>query len=223
MPRVWNRDRFPPSGKLTVKMAEGGLPLAPTAESVSNMLGAMSKDREGVSDIVKQEIDSLLRWGAETCGMSFFDPSANVRRKCQHPKNLRASFLQDDGLANLKRIHWIFHELPETLHRDVLMHRMSHMDVVTTKVMQQMNVVWGVKRAGEDDPRRTNCIEKIYCRVLNEKKTTVVNPEKTRNGRIPFVRHPKTKMKSGNPAGYQKNKKEFYWKGRNEGEKVVSR
>jgi hypothetical protein len=44
-------------------------------------------------------------------------------------KNMRSSYLQDDGPLNVKRIHWIFHELPDTLHKDVLM-RMSHMDVV---------------------------------------------------------------------------------------------
>ena len=220
-PRVWNRDRFPPSGQLTRRMAEGSLPLEPSDDTVAHMLATMANDRDEVLEIVKAEVEKLLRWGAETCDMTFMDASANARRPCQKPRNMRTSFVQDNGLLNLKRIHWIFHELPETLHKDVLMHRMSHMDLVTSKVMRQLNVVWGDKREGEET-KRSNCIEKAYSRLLNEKKTTIVNPDKTRNRRTAFVRRPQTRAKSGNPSAYKQGKTEFYWKSPAEGEKVVS-
>ena len=67
------------------------------------------------------------------------------------------------------------------------------MNVVTDKVMHQLNVVWGVKREGGDNPKRSNCIEKVYRWILNEKKTTVVNPNGTRNKRTPFLRRPYTR------------------------------
>jgi hypothetical protein len=31
----------------------------------------------------------------------------------------------------------------------------------------------------------------VYCRILNEKKTTIVKAERTKNRRTPFVQHPK--------------------------------
>jgi hypothetical protein len=206
---------------VTKKMAEGSLPFAPSDDSVSRMLEALSQERDAVGAIVKAEVEKLLHWGAEITEMTYFDASANTRRACLRPKNMRTSFLQDDGLLNLKRIHWIFHELPETLHRDVLMHRMSHMDVVTIKVMLQLNVVWGVKREGEET-KRSNCIEKMYARILNEKKTTIVKPEKNRNRRMPFTRKPQTRARSGNPATFRPGMTEFYWKSMAEGEKVVN-
>jgi hypothetical protein len=201
-------------------MAEGSLPLVPSDDSVGHMLATMRTERDEVGEIIKIEIEKLLHWGAETSGMAYYDVSANAMRPCLRPRNMRISFLQDDGFLNLKRIHWIFHELPETLHKDVLKHRMSHMDVVTNKVMHKMNVVWGVKREGEET-KRSNCIEKLYSRILNEKKTTIVKPHCSRSRRTPFVRHPQTRAKSGNPSAYRQGKTEFYWKSKSEGEKVV--
>ena len=130
--------------------------------------------------------------------------------------------MQDDSLSNLKRIHWIFHELPERCHKTVLMYRMSHMDLVTNKVMRLLDVVWGEKREGEE-AKRTNCIEKVYARILNEKKTTILKRDKKKERRTIFVRRPQTRAKSGNPATYRQGRAEFCWKSQAEGERVVSR
>jgi hypothetical protein len=202
-------------------MAEGSLAIAPSDESVRRMLEALSKERDDVGKIIKAEVEKLMMWGAEITEMTYFDASADMNRSCLRPRNMRNSCLQDDGLLNLKRIHWIFHELPETLHKDVLMHRMSHMDVVTNKVMRQLNIVWGLKREGEE-LKRSNCIEKLYSRILNEKKTTIVKAEKNRKRRTPFARNPQTRAKSGNPASYRQGSTEFYWRSAAEGEQVVS-
>jgi hypothetical protein len=193
----------------------------PSDESVCRMLEAMTKDRDQAREIIKVEVEKLLHWGADVSGMTYFDENANTTRPCLRPSHMRLSYLQDDGLVNLKRIHWMFHELPDTLHADVLMHRMSHMDVVTNKVMHSLNFVWGVKREGED-LKRSNCVEKIYSRILNEKKTTIVKAHVSKSRRLPFVRHPQTRAKSGNPTAYRPGKTEFYWKSGAEGEKVVS-
>jgi hypothetical protein len=218
--KVWNRDRFPPSGQMTRQMAEGSLPIGPSDTTVQNMLATMTKERDEVGEIVKKEVETLLRWGAETSGMTYICTSSNTTRPCLQPRNMRSSYLQDDGPLNVKRIHWIFHELPDTLHKDVLMHRMSHMDVVTNTVMRQLNVVWGERRAGEEG-KRSNCIEKVYCRLLNEKKTTIIKAERTKNRRTPFVRHPQRRADSGNPATYRQGVTEFYWRSPVEGEQVV--
>jgi hypothetical protein len=202
-------------------MVEGSLPLMPSDESVRRTLDAMTEERDRAREIIKVELEKLLHWGAEVSGMTYLDENANARRPCLRPRNMRCSYLQDDTPVNLKRIHWMFHELPDALHRDVLMHRMSHMDVVTNKVMRSLNIVWGAKREGED-LKRSNCIEKIYSRILNEKKTTVVKAIPSKDRRLPFVRHPHTRAQSGNPAAYKPGKTEFYWRSQDEGERVVS-
>ena len=88
-------------------MAMCSLPLTHTKESVDLMLGTMTKDRSTVVDMIKRELDTLLRWGAETCGMTFIDRSASVKRQCLLPKNIRSSYLQDGSLSNLKRVLWM--------------------------------------------------------------------------------------------------------------------
>jgi hypothetical protein len=201
-------------------MAEGSLPLSASEDAVRDMLVTMTTERDEVVEIIKGEVEKLLRLGAETSGMTYVCTSSNTPRPCLQPRNMRSSYLQDDGIDNIKRIHWIFHELPERLHRDVLMHRMSHLDVVTNKVMKVLNVVWGDKRVAEEK-NRTNCIEKIYCRVINEKKNTIVKAEGTINRRTPFVRSPQTKAKSGNPGAWNIGQREFYWRSQIEGEHVV--
>jgi hypothetical protein len=201
-------------------MAEGSLPLAPSDASIVHMLETITKERDDVGNILRREVEKLMRLGADTCGMTYVCSSSNTPRPCTQPKNMRLSYTQNDSLMNLKRIHWMFHELPGSLHQDVLMHRMSHMDVITRKVMWELNVIWGEKRVGEE-AKRSNCIEKLYCRILNEKKNTIVNPEKTKNKRTPFVRHPQTKAKSGNHRTYRMGMTEFYWKSPTKGGKVV--
>jgi hypothetical protein len=51
-------------------MIGGSLPLAPSDNSLALMKQTMTKEREDVVSIVKVEIQRLLSWGAETCGMT---------------------------------------------------------------------------------------------------------------------------------------------------------
>jgi hypothetical protein len=108
-------------------------------------LAILGKERDDVGNILRREVEKLMRLGADTCGMTYVCSSSNTSRPCTQPKNMCLSYTQNDSLMNLKRIHWMFHELTGSLHQDVLMHRMSHMDVVTRKVMWELNVMWGEK------------------------------------------------------------------------------
>jgi hypothetical protein len=201
-------------------MARGSLSLLSSEDAVSDMKVRLTKERDMVAEIVKREVEKLMRFGAETSGMTYICPSSNTNRTCLQPKHMRISYVQNDEGVNIKRIHWIFHELPDTLHRDVLMHRMSHMNVVTEMVMHELNVVWGDMRDGEE-AKRSNCIEKIYTRVINEKKTTIIKRERTKHERTLFIRHPQTRAQSGNPGAYRQGQTEFYWKSVQEGVQVV--
>ena len=190
-------------------------------EIVDALLAKMEDERREVAEIITHEIVQLLGWGADTCGMTSMESGWKIPRPCVLPKDLRRSYVQDDGLQNMKRVHWIFYELPHSLHEDVLMHRMSHKDLVTKKVMRILNVVWAGKREGETASRRTNCIEKVYSRLMNEKKYTIINKDRTKNARTPFSRHPQTRSQSGNPGNYKLGQQEFYWKSPTEGEQLV--
>jgi hypothetical protein len=59
----------------------------------------------------------------------------------------------------------------------------------------------------------------VYCRILNEKKTTSKVGE-LRTDVHPLYSTPK-RADSGNPAAYRQGKAEFYWKSPGEGEHVV--
>jgi hypothetical protein len=65
-----------------------------------------------------------------------------------------------------------------------------------------------------------NCIEKVYCRILNEKKTTIVKVRELEQT-YTLCAAPQ-RADSGNPAAYRQGKAEFYWKSPGEGEHVVS-
>jgi hypothetical protein len=83
---------------------------------------------------------------AEVTKMTYKCKHTNAERQCITPKNMRLSYIYNGSLTNVKRIHWIFHELPLGTHQDVLPQRRSHMDMVVKKVERAMNITWAKKR-----------------------------------------------------------------------------
>jgi hypothetical protein len=138
--------------------------------------------------LIKGEVDKLLRLGMEITGMSFYRHNPMLREPCVTARNMRASFCQDGSLDNMKKFHFIFHQLPESTHRDVMMHRESHGEVSVRNVMQKLNVAWAPKREGET-VAHTNCIAHMYSRIMNERKQTAVRKgDANTHNRIPFAR-----------------------------------
>ena len=183
----------------------------------------LTSERKQVRRIIKDEIESLMRLGAEVTGMHYYCKSSGTSRLCITPKNIRSSYTQDVGDLNVKRIHWMFHELPVTTHTDVLMKRMSHMDWVVQKVVKVMNIEWEPKKEGETKAHK-NYIEHVYARMLNDKRFTVVRTSKdnSEKHRTPYVKSPKSLEQSGFAPNYKRGKRFYYWKSRAEGEKQVS-
>ena len=154
------RDRFNPVGDVTEETASRCLRGSATESVVKLCQEKLRMERRQVQRMIKDEIEALMKLGAEVTGMRYDDISTGVRRGCTTPKSMRVSYLQDNGDVNVKRVHWIFHELPLATHRDVLVQRRSHLDWVVWKIMHAMNVQWAPKQEGETSSHK-NCIEHL--------------------------------------------------------------
>jgi hypothetical protein len=143
---------------------------------IDQMVIKLVLEREEVRRMIKDEIEALMRLGAEVTKMTYMCKNNNAERLSITPRNLRQSFLQNGSLSNVKRIHWIFYELPLGTHQDVVPQRRSHMDLVVAKVEHAMNITWAEKKEGETSCHR-NCIQHSYSKVLNDKKQTIIKVE----------------------------------------------
>ena len=178
-------------------------------------------ERTQVRSIMKEEVEKLMRMGADITQMVYMDKSSMIEKTCLLPKNMRESYQADGGLMDIKRLHWIFHELPYGIHQDVLAHRQTHMNLVVARVERQMNITWAPRKEHETRNHR-NCLEHTYSKILNEKKQTIIKQEGTNHKRKPVVRHPKTFAASKNASNLKRGKTQFYWFSKTEGENWVS-
>jgi hypothetical protein len=188
---------------------------------VNRMIETLVREREQVRSIVKVEVEKLMRLGADITQMTYLDKSTGTELSCVIPKNMRDSFKQDGGLDNIKRVHWIFNELPFGTHRDVLPQRKTHMDLVVSRVERVMKITWAPRKEGETNNHR-NCIEHTYSKILNEKRQTIISSDGTNHGRKPHVRHPKSFAASKRAPNFKRGKAMFYWASKEEGEHYVS-
>jgi hypothetical protein len=188
------------------------LPRGAPPSMMEAMIKKLTGERDQVKSMIKEEVEKLMRLGAEVTGMTYNCSSSGAARTCITPRNMRTSYCQDGSDLNVKRIHWIFHELPVGTHQDILMQRRKHADWVVEKVQKQMNVRWAPKKEGETTSHK-NCIEHLYRRIINEKKQTIIKVgDGNQHGRLPFVRHPKSYKESKKAANYKRGKAMFYWK-----------
>jgi hypothetical protein len=116
------------SGVVTEEMARRQLRIGAEDDLVEMMRRRIMEDHKKVKGMVMEELESLMRLGAEVTGMTYQCKSTGTKRMCITPKDIRSSYIQDGGNLNVKCIHWIFHELPYGTHEDVLTQRMSHMN-----------------------------------------------------------------------------------------------
>ena len=219
--RIWSVDRFDAAGSLTMEMAESALHRGATQEMKETMLIKLKDERQLVRLMIKDSVHQLMRMGAEITEMTYSCPVTCGQRPCLTPKDMRNSFIKDGSLFNIRCVHWIFSELPYTVHQDVLAHRKCHMDVVVEKVERELNITWapGKEQGGSS---LKNCLQQIYAKILNDKKQTIIKKEGTSHGRKPIVRRPKTLAASGYSDLYRKGRSLYYWSSKLEGENSVS-
>lgn len=170
---------------------------------------------------MKDEVEALMRMGADVAKMTYKCKKTNTRRAVITAKNMRESYVQDGGTFNIKCIHWIFYELPYSTHRDVLTRRRSHMDEVVDKVERAMNITWAPRRPGETNSHK-NCLQLAYAKVLNDKRQTIIKEKGTSHKRRPLVKHPRTAAEAKHVENFKRGKMMFYWKSKAEGEHFVS-
>ena len=145
----WIRERFNASGPIREDTAISNLPRGATKRVIDQMIIKLTSEREQVRMMIKDEVESLMRLGAEVTKMTYKCKNTNAERQCITPKNMRLSYIYNGSLTNVKRIHWIFHKLPLGTHQDVLPQRRSHMDMVVKKVECAMNILWAEKKEGD--------------------------------------------------------------------------
>jgi len=157
-----------------------------------------------------------MRLGAEVTKMTYWCKNTNAERQCFTPKNIRESYIQDGSPKNIKRIHWIFYELPLATHQDVLPQRKSHMDLVISRVEQAMNITWADKKEGETKSHK-NCLQHSYSKILNDKKQTIIKEGGNQHKRRPMIKCPKTFKESNENPNYKRGKRMFYWSSKQDG------
>jgi hypothetical protein len=113
---------------------------------IDQMIIKLVLEREQVRMMIKDEVEALMRLGAEVTKMTYKCKNTNAERLCITPKNMRESYVHNGSLSNIKCIHWIFYELPLGTHQDVLPQRRSHMDMVVEKLEHAMNITWAEKK-----------------------------------------------------------------------------
>ena len=201
---------------VTEQTARLSVPGDVSERMLAAMVARVEGERMKVKLMVKEEIEKLIRLGAEITGMTYNCISSDSARQCITPRNMRQNYVQDGSELNIKRIHWIFNELPVGTHQDVIMKRLTHQELVCAQIERRMNMKWGPKKEGESVLHK-NCIVHMYSRVLNEKRNTIT---KRGNGnehdRVPYVRVPR------NWKVAKKGKNMFYWKTKDGPEHLVS-
>ena len=186
------------------------------------MMARLEEERRRVKAMIKEEVEKLMRMGADITDMMYHCVSSNSDKPCITPRTMRLSYGQDGSQKNIMRMLWMFHELPVAVHQDCLMKRRTHQDLVCARIERRMNMRWGPKKEGESVLHK-NCLHHMYSRVLNEKKQTITKRgEGNNHGIMPYVRVPKSRKASKNASNYKKGKTLFYWKLKGEEEHLVS-
>jgi hypothetical protein len=191
-----------------------------TLEAKITMQQTLKKERDLVRAKMKEQVHELLRMGADITKMTYLCRGSCGARACVTPKHMRDSYARDGSLLNIKCIHWIFNELPFATHQDVLPQRKCHMDLAVERVEREMSISWAPTK--EDDGDQRNCLQLVYCKMLNDKKQTIIKEDGTEHGRKPKVRKPKTAEAANNAPHYKRGKTMCYWHSKAEGESSVS-
>ena len=186
------------------------------------MVERLEEERRRVKAMIKEEVEKLMRIGADITDMEYHCISADRDKPCITPRTMRLSYGQDGSQKNIMRMLWMFHQLPVAVHQDCLIKRRTHQDLVCARIERRMYMKWGPKKEGESVVHK-NCIHHMYARILNEKKQTITKRgEGNNHGIKPYVRIPKSRKASKNAANYKKGKILMYWKREGEEEHLVS-
>ena len=181
----------------------------PTEQAVFEMMHQMEEDKKMVVLICKKEIQDMLMLGCNISHMTYQSKLTHSRMNCFETKHMRLSWLEDCGEMNIKRINWIFHQLPWFIYQDATLGGKNHQDIVVKKVMETLNIEF----VGLEDmlPKNQTCIQQMYCRVLNQMKQNLLKKDRNNKHNVQVgLKRPKYYKMNNEKKNYQRSKTEFY-------------
>ena len=90
----------------------------PTEQALAATIKLMEGDKKAVGYLCKKEIQEMLKLGSSICNMTYKSKFNQAQMICLEPKHMRLSWLEDSGDSNIKRINWVFHQLPWFTYQD---------------------------------------------------------------------------------------------------------
>jgi len=211
---VWIKERFNANHKKHVKglIHYVGEEALNTEEDVRQKVISIDKDKEQVQMLCKYEIECLMQMAAEVTGMTHVCKLDGQKRVCKTSTDIRQSFCENQNLTSIKQVHWMFHQLPWETYEDVTLKAQTHQDVVVDKVKEQMNVEFMKEEEKDKNPKRRNCIEQMYSKVLNMKKQDLMKKGGgNTNDTQAFLKRPIIMESEIPSAKYKRSKYQFYW------------
>ena len=183
-------------------------------EEVHKVVKQIDKDKEDVQSICRQEIETLLKMAAEITHMTHACKFNGEETVCKTPTHMRRSICEKQDAANVKRIHWMFHQLPWDTHQDITLKAKTHQDLVVDKVMEEMNIEFIKEEHHDSNPKKRNCIQQMYSKVLNMKKQDLMKKGGGNTSDIQaYLKRPVNIQNEGRmmTAKYSRSKTIFYW------------
>ena len=181
----------------------------PTEMAVLAMMQQMEDDKSAVVDLCKKEILDMIQLGSRMCNMTYKSKFTATRVTCLEPKHMRISWMEDSGEVNIKRICWIYHQLPWFTYQDATLGGNNHQDLVQEKIVSMLNIEFVGKE--EMLPKNQTCVQQMYCRVLNQMKQNLLKRDRNNKHNVQVgLKRPKEYKMNNEKKNYQRSKTEFY-------------
>ena len=183
---------------------------------MQHRLEIIANDKRQVGLICKREIEALMEMAADVTQMSFVDKSTTFSRTCKTPAEMRWSLCINPSERNMKRVHWMFHELPWVTHKQITLKGKTHQDLVEDLVLEEMNVGLLKDQPKLNDQsnkhKKRNCIQQMYSKVINNKKQDVMRKGGGNIHKVQaFLKRPTPRDTTMINKKYSRSKTVFYW------------
>jgi hypothetical protein len=185
-----------------------------TNQEMLQRLEIIADDKIMVGRICKREIEDLMEFAADVTQMEYVDKSAPVAKICKTFPQMRWSLCLNPTERNMKRLHWMFHQLPWTTHKECTLKGKTHQDLVEDRVLDEMNLAFLDEPS---DYKKRNCIQQMYSKVMNNKKQDIMRKG---GGNVlevqAFLKCPSHKNQALKEKKKSRSKTVFYWSKKNE-------
>lgn len=208
--QLWIVNRFDVNKRTSPEQARKNISVnRPTELSINLLTNQLEEEKRAVIFHCKTEILKLLNLGSAVCKMTYCSKFTGIRLVCSEPRHMWASWLGDCGDVNIKRIIWIFHQLPWFCYPAATLGHKIHQDIVVRMIKDKMNIEF----IGKEDmlPKQQTCIQQMYCRVLNQMKQNLLKKDEIIGVDVQVgLKRSKEYRRNNERKNYQREKTEFY-------------